>query len=83
MTDETAAGGTLPRPWRGERSWVRSGLGGEVAAGDLPFAVRCAESGTCLVFGAAPHEELGVIYYSHDNGVTWARAGISQGPWTR
>jgi photosystem II stability/assembly factor-like uncharacterized protein len=65
---------------QGERSWVRSGLGGAVAPGDLPFAVSCAESGTCLAFGAAPHEELGVIYDSHDGGVTWARARISQRP---
>ena len=65
---------------QGERSWRKSGLGGVVAAGDLPFAVSCAESGTCLAFGAAPDEDLGVIYYSHDSGVSWARARIAQRP---
>jgi photosystem II stability/assembly factor-like uncharacterized protein len=68
---------------QGAGSWMRSGLGRVLAPGDLPFAVSCAERGTCLAFGAAPHVELGVIYYSHDNGVTWARAHISQGPSVR
>jgi len=77
-----SVGFSKPASWvsDGAGHWVSSGLGKVASVNVSLFGLSCAENGTCVALGTDADGKEGVIYYSHDAGVTWASARIGQAP---
>jgi photosystem II stability/assembly factor-like uncharacterized protein len=75
-------GFSTPASWvrKGESQWVSSGLDKVAPVGVSLLGLSCTESGICLAVGDDLASREGVIYYSHDSGVTWANARMTQAP---